>query len=54
MFLFKKIALVLVLGAIGVLTLGILPDRFAGRLTRALVIIFIVGFAVRVGAYLLQ
>jgi lysylphosphatidylglycerol synthetase-like protein (DUF2156 family) len=49
--LIKKIAVVLVLAAVGIISLGYLPKEMSDRLTRALVAILILGFAIRVGAY---
>ena len=49
--LIKKIAVVLVLGAVGIISLGYLPKEVSDRLTRALVAILILGFAIRAGAY---
>ena len=48
---FKKIAVVLVLATVGIVSLGYLPKEMSDRLTRALVAIFILGFAIRAGAY---
>lgn len=50
----KKIMAVLVVAAVGLVGFGMLPKPMADRLTKALVVIFLVGFAVRVGAYLLE
>lgn len=38
----------------GLVFFGLLPKALAERISRALLFVMIVGFAVRVGAYLLQ
>jgi hypothetical protein len=53
MVLFKKIAVVLFLMAMGLVGFGKLPKHISDRITRFLAAVLIVGFAVRVGAYLL-
>jgi hypothetical protein len=50
----KKIATVLIVLSVGLVGFGYLPKPVADRLTRALLVLMIVGFAIRVGAYLLQ
>lgn len=50
----KKIIAVVVIAALGLIGFGLLPKPLANRLTKALMILFFVGFALRVGAYLLQ
>ncbi|MCA9775091.1 MAG: hypothetical protein KC800_00175 [Candidatus Eremiobacteraeota bacterium] len=47
----KKIVVLLVLAAAGIISLGYLPKDVSDRLTRALVAIIILGFAIRAGAY---
>ncbi|MFA5503826.1 MAG: hypothetical protein WC314_05580 [Vulcanimicrobiota bacterium] len=47
----KKIALLLTLGVVGLIGLGYLPRELSNRLTRALIALLILGFALRVGAY---
>jgi hypothetical protein len=54
MILLKKITAVLVISAIGLVGFGFLPKAISDRLTRALIAFFIVGFCIRVGAYLLS
>ena len=49
--LIKKILVILVLGAVGIIGLGYLPKEISDRLTKALVAILILGFAIRAGAY---
>lgn len=53
MVILKKIFLVLTISALGLVGFGYLPKRISDRIVRALVALFILGFAVRVGAYLL-
>lgn len=50
----KKIVVVLILMAVGVVVFGKLPKSISDRITRFLAAILIVGFVVRVGAYLLE
>ncbi len=50
----KKIMAVLLVAVVGLVGFGLLPKPLADRLTKALIAIFLVGFAVRVGAYLLE
>ena len=45
---------VLLVAVVGLVGFGLLPKPLADRLTKALIAIFLVGFAVRVGAYLLE
>lgn len=53
MVLFKKIGVIVFLLAAAVVVFGRLPKETSDRIARFLVAVFIVGFAVRVGAYLL-
>lgn len=50
----KKIAAVLLVLVLGLIGFGYLPKDVADRITRAIAIVLVVGFAVRVGAYFLQ
>ena len=54
MILLKKIVVVLILMAVGVVVFGKLPKSISDRITRFLAAILIVGFVLRVGAYLLE
>ena len=49
--LIKKIVVLLILAAAGIISLGYLPKDVSDRLTRALVAIIVLGFAIRAGAY---
>ena len=51
MILVKKIMVLLVLATVGIISLGYLPKEVSDRLTRALVAILVLGFAIRAGAY---
>ena len=50
----KKIAMVMGLILMALIAFGYLPKDVSRRLSRALIILFVVGFALRVGAYLLH
>ena len=54
MILVKKIVAVLVIACLGLIGFGYLPKAISDRLPRALVALFIMGFCIRVGAYLLS
>lgn len=50
----KKIGVLVTLALVGLVVFGMLPKEMSGRLTKALVFLFVFGFAVRVGSYLLS
>jgi len=53
-FLVKKISVILFVLAAGLVFFGILPKALAERLSRALLMLMVMGFVIRVGAYLLH